>query len=156
MIFKRIIYKYHKGKSGERFSYLAGSTKIDIENEQFHKYINQEYYKYFSILYKSRNTSNIEKSLKVINNKLKKFKFQNIYDLGSGEGFINKIFKENKISYKKFYNCDPYQKPSFDDLKSTHLIINFEEAINQISKSDEIKLITLSSTLHHMIEPYKN
>ena len=144
MIFKRIIYKYNKLKSGERFSYLSRKYKgRDLENEEFHKYINKEYYKYFSVLYKSRNTFNIEKSLEEINNKIKKFKLQNIYDLGSGEGFINKIFKASKISYKKFYNCDPYQKPSFDDAKSTHLIINFEEAINQISKSDEFKLITL-------------
>ena len=156
MFLKAIITRYNKYKAGGRLLFFAEKFKGNgINNEQFHKCINKEYYKYFSVLYKKRNTLNIERSLKLIIKKLKSSHFQNIYDIGSGEGFINKILRENDINYDRFYNCDPYQKPIVNDHKSKHLPLNFDESIKEIGTSNGLKLITLCSTVHHMINPYK-
>ena len=156
MIINNVIYKYDKKKAGDRLSFFASKYKsLKINNEQFHTHINQEYYKVFSILYKKRCTLNIEKALNLIIKALNKYKFENIYDIGAGEGFLNKIFKKNSIKYDNFYNCDPYQYPIIEDNKSTHLKINFDQTIDTIAKSKGTNLVTLCSTIHHMIEPEK-
>jgi len=156
MNIKNIIYNYNQRKAGNRLSFFASKYKNrNINNETFHNSINEEYYKNFSILYKKRCTYNIEKALNLINKKLKEYKFNNIYDIGAGEGFLNKVLKKNNIQYDQFYNCDPYQYPLIEDNKSKHLKINFDQTIDLISKSNGINLITLCSTIHHMIEPAK-
>jgi len=155
MFLKNISFKYNKNKSGSRLSFIANKYKNrEISKEEFLDYVNKEYYKQFSIFYKERETSNIKNSLNTIVKKLKEYKFDNIYDIGAGEGFINKFINNGKITYGRFLNCDPYQKPSIKDNKSEHLRIDFEESIKIIKNNNAQNLITLCSTIHHMTNPY--
>jgi len=151
---KDFIYSYSKEFSGSRLKYLASYLKEEnITTEMFLDLVNKEYYKEFSVLYSNRNTQNIDKTLNKINWSLIKYKIENVYDIGAGEGFINKLLINQKIKYKHFYNCDPYQKPKIEDERSFHLKLNFASTISEIKKSKTKNLITLCSTVHHMINP---
>ena len=119
MLIKKINYKYNKFKAGARLNFIANKYKSNnISAAIFLDKVNKEYYEQFSILYKSRETSNISNALDMIINKLKNYRFNNIFDIGAGEGFINNSLKNGTVEYEKFYNCDPYQKPLTADAKS--------------------------------------
>ena len=74
MKLKNINYKYKKHKSGSRLNFIANKYKSDkVSTAIFLDKVNKEYYKQFSIIYKSRETSNISHALETILCKLKKY-----------------------------------------------------------------------------------
>ena len=147
-------YKYNKNKAGLRLHYLASILKHRrLSDLSFHDLINNLYYYHFSDIYIKRQTSIITKTIREFNWNEIKNPFLSVYDIGSGEGFIYKTLSETNLEFSKFYNCDPYQDEFFESKKVINLKINIKNTIPKIQEEANQSLVTLCSSLHHMIKP---
>ena len=147
-------YKYNNQIAGSRLKFISEQfNNKKFSDYHFHKNINDIYYKHFSNIYHERETSKIQNILKEIQwSNISSFNLS-IYDIGSGEGFIFETLSKFNIKYARFYNCDPYQESTSQSEKVVNLRIKVDETIPKLRSELNPSLVSLCSTLHHIIKP---
>ena len=112
-----MILPYKKERSGSRLSYIHNYfANALLSTNKFHDEVNNSYYKYFSQSYNNRETKIISKYGSRLLEPIKSKRFNGVYDIGSGKGFVHSLIKSYDINFSLFHSCDPYQEP--DDISN--------------------------------------